>query len=71
MCQEYLKTGSLVYLEGRLKTEKYEDKGESRYFTKVVAQTVQFLSDARTGETVMESSGPLNEEEIESEDFPF
>jgi len=71
VCQEYLKKGSLVYLEGRLKTEKYEDKGESRYFTKVVAQTVQFLSDARTGETVMESPGPLNEEEIESEDFPF
>ena len=44
VCQEYLKKGSLVYLEGRLKTEKYEDKeGEARYFTKVVALTLQFL----------------------------
>ena len=43
VCQEYLKKGSLVYLEGRLKTEKYEDKGETKYFTKVVALGLQFL----------------------------
>jgi single-strand DNA-binding protein len=44
VCQEYLTKGSLVYLEGRLKTEKYEDKdGDTRYFTKVVALTLQFL----------------------------
>ena len=43
VCQEYLKKGSLVYLEGRLKTEKYEDKGETKYYTKVVALLLQFL----------------------------
>ena len=43
VCQEYLKKGSLVYIEGRLKTEKYEDKGETKYFTKVVALSLQFL----------------------------
>jgi len=43
VCQKYLKKGSLAYLEGRLKTEKYEDKGETKYFTKVVALTLQFL----------------------------
>jgi single-strand DNA-binding protein len=43
VCQEYLKKGSLIFLEGRLKTDKYEDKGETRYFTKVVALTLQFL----------------------------
>jgi len=43
VCQEYLKKGSLVYLEGRLKTEKYEDKGETKYFTRVVALGLQFL----------------------------
>ena len=29
VCQEYLKKGSLVFVEGRLKTDKYEDKGET------------------------------------------
>jgi len=43
VCQEFLKKGSLVYLEGRLKTDKYEENGGSRFFTKVVALTVQFL----------------------------
>ena len=36
--------GSLVYLEGRLKTDKYEDKGgETKYYTKVVALSMQML----------------------------
>jgi single-stranded DNA-binding protein len=32
-----------VFLEGRLKTDRYEDKGETHYFTKVVATTMQML----------------------------
>ncbi len=60
VCQEYLKKGSLVFIEGRLKTDKYEDKGETRYFTKVVALTLQFL-DKRPAEepmlTVEEDAG--------------
>jgi hypothetical protein len=35
-----------------LKTDKYEDKGETRYFTKVVVQTLQFL-DKRPAEEPM------------------
>ena len=54
VCQEYLKKGSLVFLEGRLQTDKYEDKGETRYYTKVVAQTLQFL-DKRPAEEPMMS----------------
>ena len=54
VCQEYLAKGSLVYLEGRLKTEKYEDKeGETRYFTKVVALSLQFLDKRDKDEPVM------------------
>lgn len=43
VCQEYLKKGSLIYLEGRLKTDKYEEGGESRFYTKVVALMMQML----------------------------
>ena len=33
----YLKKGSMVYLEGKLETQKYQDKtGQDRYITKVV-----------------------------------
>jgi len=66
VCQEYLKKGSLIYLEGRLKTDKYEDKeGETKYYTKVVAQDVQFLSDNRAAEPMMEEAGMMDEESPE------
>jgi single-stranded DNA-binding protein len=48
-----LKKGSLIFLEGRLKTDKYEDKGETRYFTKVVALTLQFLDKRPTEEPML------------------
>lgn len=53
VCQEYLKKGSLVYAEGRLKTDRYEEGGESRFFTKVVASTVQFLDKKPVEEPMM------------------
>jgi single-strand DNA-binding protein len=53
VCQEYLKKGSLVFLEGRLKTDKFEDKGENRYFTKVVALAMQMLDRKPSDEPVM------------------
>ena len=43
ICQEYLKKGSLVYIEGRLKTDRYENEGETKYYTKVVAGSMQML----------------------------
>jgi single-strand DNA-binding protein len=70
VCQEYLKKGSLVYIEGRLKTDKYEEKGETRYFTKVVAQMAQFL-DSRTGDTLPEQPELPAEENLEATEFPF
>jgi single-strand DNA-binding protein len=68
ICDEYLAKGSLVYVEGRLKTDRYEEKGEIKYFTKVVAQTVQFLSEGRTDESIIEQPKSTGEEEIELTD---
>jgi single-strand DNA-binding protein len=49
ICQQYLHKGSRIYLEGRLKTTKYEQAGETRYFTKVVASQMLML-DRRSSE---------------------
>ena len=43
ICQQYLTTGRLVYLEGRLQTDRYEVDDKVRYFTKVVASEMQIL----------------------------
>ena len=41
---EYLKKGSPVYVEGRIKTRKWQDKdGQDRYSTEVVADRMQML----------------------------
>lgn len=64
IAEEYLHKGSLVYLEGRLKTDKYEDKsGDTKYFTKVVALVLQMLDRKGTEEPVM----TVEEEEAEYE----
>lgn len=44
ICNTYLKKGSLVYISGRMKTEKYDDKeGVTRYVTKIIAERMQML----------------------------
>lgn len=41
---QYLKKGSQVYIEGRLRTRKYTDKdGIERYATEIIAETMQML----------------------------
>ena len=40
----FLSKGRQVYIEGRIRTDKWQDKdGNNRYTTEVVARTVQFL----------------------------
>jgi single-strand DNA-binding protein len=43
-CNQYLKKGRTVYIEGRLQTRKWQDKeGKDRYSTEIVADRVQFI----------------------------
>ncbi len=46
---EYLKKGSQVYVEGALRTRKWQDKeGKERYTTEIVAERMQMLG-SRSG----------------------
>lgn len=46
---EYLKKGSKIYVEGRIRTRKWEDKdGKDRYTTEINADSMQML-DGRSG----------------------
>ena len=46
---EYLRKGSKVYVEGSLRTRKWQDQsGQDRYSTEIVAQEMQML-DSRGG----------------------
>ena len=63
ICSEYLKKGSLVFVEGRLKTDRYEEKGEAKFFTKVVCLAMQMLDRKPSEEPVL----TVEEETIEYE----
>ncbi len=58
---QYLKKGSQVYVEGRLKTRKYTDKdGVEKYSTEIVADTMQMLGSragAGGGSAQMDDGG--------------
>ena len=44
---KYLKTGSQVYIEGKLKTRQWQDQqGQNRYTTEVVGDIMQLLGPA-------------------------
>ena len=43
-CSQYLKKGSQAFVEGSIRTRKWQDKeGKDRYTTEIIASTVQFV----------------------------
>ena len=47
---EYLKKGRPVYVEGRLKTRKWQDKeGKDQYTTEIIAEQMQLLGGREEG----------------------
>ncbi len=58
---EYLKKGSKIYVEGALRTRKWQDKtGQDRYTTEIVANEMQML-DSRS---VSQGDGSLHTKEL-------
>lgn len=55
---QYLKKGSQVYVEGRLRTRKYTDReGIERYTTEIIADTMQMLGSRPGAGEPMEDRG--------------
>ena len=57
IAQQYLKKGSKIYIEGQIRTRKYQDAdGQDKYITEIVAKNVQMLDGA--SDKQMESGKP-------------
>jgi len=73
---EYLKKGSKVYIEGSLRTRKWEDKdGQTKYTTEVVASEMQMLDgkgDSSTGglQTEMGKANKIARDKREQQSTP-
>jgi len=63
IASEYLRKGSQVYVEGRLRTRKWQDKesGQDRYSTEIVADVMQMLGSRGGGGGGM-GGAPMDDE---------
>jgi|SRR3954471_3055206 len=74
VCNEYLRKGSKVYLEGSLKTRKWQDQqGQDHYMTEVQADQMMMLDSREGGMGGGRASGggPQDEPDISDDDIPF
>lgn len=73
LCNRYLRKGSQAYIEGELRTRKWQAKdGTDRYTTEVIARMVQFLdSKGEQSEPANESYQSAAGATIDDEDIPF
>jgi single-strand DNA-binding protein len=63
ICNQYLRKGRSVYIEGRLQTRQWDDRdGNRRYTTEVIAQVMQMLGRPGDREEVP-AGGPAYENE--------
>lgn len=72
ICQEYLKKGSQVYIEGPIQTRKWEDKdGQTRYTTEIKALVMRMLDSRGDSEAPgkPDSAQPVSSNVDLDEDF--
>lgn len=86
ICEKYLKKGDKVYIEGRLKTRKWQDdKGLDRYSTEIQCTDFTFLTPKNEGGMPQDNSSsdqqssqtPAQQQQVqqpdteENDDLPF
>lgn len=76
ICEKYLTKGDMVYIEGRIKTRKWnDDKGIERFSTEIVCSDFTFLTTKKdkqhqssTNDSQSNQDGAIQEKE---DDLPF
>jgi single-strand DNA-binding protein len=71
---QYLKKGSQVYIEGKLRTRKWTDKaGVEKYSTEIIADTMQMLGSKTGGSVPMDDApAPKSDAPMDERDsIPF
>ena len=83
IADKYIKKGTQLFIEGKLRTRSWEKDGEKRYVTEIVADSIQLLGKKEGGETAApaprEQRKPLYQQttpmpaagETDDSDLPF
>ena len=69
VAEKWLKKGSNVYIEGKIKTRKWEDKeGNARYNTEILADNMTMLGSKPASEAAPPAT---SEQQSSADDLPF
>ena len=77
VAEKWLKKGSSVYIEGKIRNRKWEDKdGNTRYTTEILADNMTMLGKKDTGssetsESTTTTTGESIPQEEKGDDLPF
>ena len=78
--EKYVKKGSLVYVEGKIRTRNYDDQsGIKRHVTEIFADRVEFYSSGKRQDSVVDKEpeqptqgeDPFIEPTDQTDDLPF
>jgi len=78
---EWLKKGQLVSIEGKLQTRSWEQDGQKKYMTEIIADNITMLGSRAEGGGGSKTGGPPKDEEVpeasteniedDDDDLPF
>ena len=70
ICGQYLKKGAQVYIEGRLRTRKWQDQnGQDRYTTEIQGDVMQMLGTRPQSADGANNSQPMLQQDASSNTF--
>lgn len=69
---KYTDKGSLIYIDGKIKTEVYDKDGVKKEIKKIVANSIQLLGKATVNnESAMTPEAEHPQEQLTEDDMPF
>ena len=76
ICEKYIKKGDKIYIEGKLKTRKWQDSDQKdRFSTEIIVNEFTFLSGKISEKDQQEESSNFNNEtkqnDEKEDDLPF
>ena len=72
ICAEYVRKGHQVYIEGQLRTRKYQDKeGKDQYSTEIIANQLQMLGSRNERDAAAPPAPRAPARDTFDDDVPF
>ena len=74
IAEKWVRKGNKLYIEGKIRTRSYEQDGQKKWFTEIVADQMQMLGGPRTEENGKSVEAVVVDMQVgpeQSDDLPF